>query len=65
MITCNIPHDLLNEWNAKMGNTSVVAVVMQDQETSFRSQNKDGFGIQCTYVTPSSWKSSSGGVRSL
>ena len=66
MVTCNIPHILLNEWNVKMGNTSVVAVVMQDQETSYRSQNKDvGFGIQCTYVTPSSWKSSSGEDRSL
>lgn len=66
IVTCNKPHHLLHAWNTKMGKASVVAVVMQEQEMSYFYDNKDtSFGIQCTYVTPSSWKSSSGEVRSL
>ena len=63
ILTCEEPHQLLNEWNTKMGKASVVAFVMQEQEMPYFKDSS--FGRQCTYVTPSSWKSSSGEVRSL
>ena len=63
IVTCKEPQHLLNEWNPKMGKASVVAFVMQEKEMPYFKDSS--FGIQCTYVTPSSWKSAAGEVRGL